>query len=164
MKASRRTVVGLILAATVLFVVGILLEKGSEDNHRDESVALAAENPAERAAESAGETGHSEAGETGHSEPDEKVLGINLESTPFVILAVIGSLLLAAMVWVGRAPWIFTLVALAMIAFAVFDIAEILHQLDRDEGWIAALAGLVAVLHLAAAVGSAQLRRGPVTP
>lgn len=193
LKASRKNVIGLILAATVLFVVGIVLEKGSEDNHHDESVAQAAETPAEQGAESpahqAAESGGSaklespadqpkesapasEGGETpaehaaelggaSHNESDEKVLGINLESTPFVLLAVIGSLLLVGMVWTGQAPWIFLVVSAAMIAFAVFDIAEVFHQVDRDEGGIAALAGLVAVLHLAAALGSAQLRREP---
>jgi hypothetical protein len=197
LNASRPTVVGLILAATVLFVVGILLEKGSESDHHSESVAFGAETAAEHAAESgespahvatespdahadeagseeakpsggtpaeqAGEAGretHNESGEA-HSESGEKVLGISYESTPFVILAVLASLGMAAAVWLARAPWIFLLVAAAMIAFAVFDIAEVFHQVDRSEGGIAALAGLVAALHLAAGLGSSQLRRQP---
>ncbi len=50
---SRKAVVGLILAATVLFVVGIIWEKNSGEHH-SESVAQAAETPAEHAAESGG--------------------------------------------------------------------------------------------------------------
>jgi hypothetical protein len=46
-----------------------------------------------------------------------------------------------------------------MLGFAVFDIAEIFHQVDRKEAGIALLAGFVAVLHLTAGLGSAQLRR-----
>jgi hypothetical protein len=171
-----------------------LARTGSEGNHHDESVALAAETAAEKAAETSGEGGsgggkepapageHSggsepsskaseteaqhaaESGVESHKESDAKVLGINLESTPFVILAAIGSILLAAMVWTGRAPWIFILVALAMLAFAIFDIAEVFHQVDRGQGGIAALAGLVAAFHLAAGIGSAQLRREPSAP
>jgi hypothetical protein len=53
------------------------------------------------------------------------------------------------------------LVAAAMLAFAIFDIAEVFHQIDRSEGGIAAIAALVAVLHLAAGVSSAQLGRQP---
>jgi hypothetical protein len=154
LMASRKAVVGLILAATILFVVGILLENGTEESHSD-SVAFAAETEAEQAAESGEESGE-EAGESGES--DEKVLGIDLESTPFVVLAVLGSLLLAAMVWFGRAPWILLVVAAAMLTFAIFDVAEIFHQIDRSEGGIAALAAVVAALHLASGYFAAQLR------
>src|SRR5262245_4427890 len=53
---SRGTVVGLILAATALFVVGILLEHDAEgDEHASASVAYAAETGAESAEESGGE-------------------------------------------------------------------------------------------------------------
>jgi hypothetical protein len=151
---SRQAVVALILAATALFVVGILLEKGSEDDERAGSIAYATESPSEEAGGSESE----ESGEEGHDESDEKVLGIDLESTPFLILAVIGSLLLAGIVWFGRSPWLLLLVSASMLAFAAFDIAEVIRKLDRDEGGIAAIAGLVAVLHLAASLGSAQLR------
>jgi hypothetical protein len=173
--ASRGTVIALILAATVLFVLGILLEKNSGEHH-SESVAQASETPAEHAAESSGssegaptESQRNTSAESPkhaaesegeiHNESDEKVLGINYESTPLVILAVIVSLGMAAAVGLARAPWVFLLVAAAMIGFAVFDIAEVFHQIDRSEGGIAALAGLVAVLHLGAGLGSAQLRR-----
>lgn len=184
---SRKTVVGLILAATVLFVIGILLEKGSEDDHHSESVAQASETAAERTAESgenaegtttespaapadegaagseAGTSSESpaEAGEETRTESDETVLGIKYESTPFVILAVLASLGLAALVRFGRAPWIFALVAAALAAFAILDIAEAFRQVDRSEGGIAALAALVAVLHLAAGLFSVQLGRRP---
>ena len=201
MNASRPTVVGLILAATVLFVVGIIWEKNSGEHHSD-AVAQAAKTAAEHAAESggggeattttqapatkpeksgasaegqttqetptehAGESGGESQGEVGgetHGEPgnDEQVLGINYESTPLVILAVLASLGLAAVVWFARVPSLLLVVAAAMLAFAVFDIAEVFHQVDRDEAGIAVLAGFVAVLHLGAGIGSAQLRHEP---
>jgi hypothetical protein len=193
LNASRRTVVGLILAATVLFVVGIVWEKNSGEHHSG-SVAQAAETAAEHAAESGGsaeatttskspatkqkssgesverkapsETPAEHAGETGgeargESGNDEEVLGVKYESTPLVILAVLGSLFLAGVVCFARTPWLLLAVATAMLAFAVFDIAEVFHQVDRDEAGIAVLAGFVAALHLAAALGSAQLRNQP---
>jgi len=157
LTVSRKTVVGVILAATVLFMVGILLEKNTGEQH-SESVAFAAETPAEHAAEGESESGR-ESGAESDSESDEKVLGVNLESTPLVILAVLGSLLLAALVWFGRASWMLLLVAAAMLGFAVFDVAEVFHQVDRSEGGIALVAALVAILHLASGFFSAQLRR-----
>jgi hypothetical protein len=60
--------------------------------------------------------------------------------------------------------WMFLLVAAAMLALAVFDLAEVLHQLDRSEEGIAAIAALVAVLHLGAGRGSARLRSSPAAP
>lgn len=200
MNVSRAAVVGLIVAATVLFVVGIIWEKNSGEHHSD-SVAQAAETASEHAAESGGsseatttttksnaakpkksgegtegtttsenptehtrESAGEAHGEThGESGNDEKVLGIKYESTPLVILAVLASLALSALVWFARAPWLFLLVAAAMIGFAVFDIAEVFHQVDRDEAGIAVLAGVVAVLHLAAGFGSAQLWRQPLS-
>jgi hypothetical protein len=149
---SRKIAVALILAATALFVVGIIVERNSGEHH-SESVARAQE-VAEEGEGEAGEEAPAERASESTGEPDETVLGINLESTPFVILAVIGSLALASLVWFGRARWMLTLVAAAMVAFAVFDVAEVLHQIDRSEAGIAAIAALVAVLHLAAARAS----------
>jgi Flp pilus assembly protein TadB len=149
---SRKIAVALILAATALFVIGIILERNTGEHH-SESVARAQESPEEHAAE-AGEEAPAERESESGDESDEKVLGINLESTPFVILAVIGSLALAALVWFGRAPWMLALVAAAMLAFAIFDIAEVFHQIDRSEAGIAVIATAVAVLHLAAARAS----------
>jgi len=37
------------------------------------------------------------------------------------------------------------------VVFAVFDIAEISHQLEESRTGLAALAGMIAVVHLAAA-------------
>jgi hypothetical protein len=173
LSVSRLSVVGLILVATVLFVVGIVWEKNSGEHH-SESVAQASETSAEKAGESGGSSASSteggaatetpaehaaEAGGETSGESGEKVLGISYESTPLVIAAVLASLGLAAIVWFGRAPWLLLVVAVAMLAFAVFDVAEVFHQIDRSEGGIAALAGLVAALHLAAGLGSARLRR-----
>jgi hypothetical protein len=149
---SRRIAVALILAATALFVVGIILERNTGEHH-SESMARAQESPEEHAVEAGEEAPAGRETESG-GESDEKVLEINLESTPFVILAVIGSLALAALVWFGRDRWMLILVAVAMVAYAVFDISEVFDQVDRSEAGIAVIAAAVAVLHLAAARAS----------
>ncbi len=87
--------------------------------------------------------------------------GVDVESTPLVALAALASIALALAAWL-RPGWIalLTLIAVAMIAFAVLDVREVFHQLNEDKGGLAALAGLAAVVHLAAGgLGAAQRQR-----
>lgn len=165
---TSRLLAGLIVLATIGFVIGVSVEK-SDDHHE----------PA--AGDTAGEVGHPESGEEGehsesaeeaeHAETGEKAgaaeehsefkpLGIDLESTSLIVLAALGSLALAAAVWL-RPRWLaaLALTVLAMGAFAALDIAEVLHQTDVDETGLAILAGAVALLHAAAAVMALGLAR-----
>jgi hypothetical protein len=78
----------------------------------------------------------------------EELLGINLESTPFVVLAVLGSLALAGGVWARPDLRLLLLVvALAMLGFAALDVREVFRQVDESNDGLAA----AAALHLAAA-------------
>jgi hypothetical protein len=133
----------LIVAATVLFVVGVAVERGRE--HHEPAVA------------------HEEAGgEGGAAEPAElRPLGVDVEAWPFVAAAASASLALAAAAWRRRpsAPLLW-LIALAMAAFAALDVREVLHQLDLDETGLAVLAAAVAALHLAAALLAARIAIG----
>lgn len=131
MLSARNLLAVLIVAATALFVVGVSIEK-AEGGHD--------------------EPAHVEAGEESHGEEDEEVFGVELESTPFIVLAAVGSLALAFAAW--RRPDsepLLAVVAVAMLAFAVFDVAEIGHLVEESEGGLVAIAVLVAALHLAAA-------------
>jgi hypothetical protein len=137
--SARNMLAVLIVASTVLFVVGVSIEKAEGDHT---------------------ETAHAEAGETGHSEEDEEILGVELESTPFIVLAAIGSLALALAAW--RRPDsepLLAVVAVAMLAFAVFDIAEVVHLAEESEGGLIVIAVLVAALHLAAGWVAFSMRR-----
>jgi hypothetical protein len=49
-----------------------------------------------------------------------------------------------------------------MVVFAALDVRELVHQLDESDCGLAALAGAVALLHLAAAV-AAMLRTQATT-
>jgi hypothetical protein len=56
------------------------------------------------------------------------------------------------------------LTAAAVLGFAVLDAREVAHQIDINKNGLAVLAGLVAVLHLAAAAVAASMAlraRGP---
>jgi hypothetical protein len=129
----------LITVATVLFAIGVSIEK--PDAHTESAEVAHAEGEAAEGETAAAEDGDGE----------EALLGIDLESTPLVVLAVIASFALAAGAWArSDSHAVLTLIGVAMLAFAVLDIREPIHQLDEDESGLALLAALVAALHLAA--------------
>jgi hypothetical protein len=72
-----------------------------------------------------------------------------------VVIAVVISLLLAALILTMRSPLVAAGVALAMFAFTALDIREVTHQLNESHVGLAALAATIAALHLAA--GAAAL-------
>lgn len=154
----RTLLVTLIVLATAGLVIGVSIEK-ADDHHDAPAAATSASESGETLGEHSEEAGeHSQEGEQGHADgggeelhSEYKPLGINLESTPLIILAALGSLGLAALAWL-RPRWLagLGLVVLAMGAFSALDIAEVSHQAGIDEHGLAILAGLVAVLHLAA--------------
>ncbi len=139
----------LLIAAAGLFAVGIATEG---DVHHD-NVATAESGEHAEATEAAG---HRQQGET--AETGERVLGINLESTPLVVLAVIISVALAAATWRHDHRLILLATALFAAAFAVLDVAEFSHQIRRSAITISAIAATIAVLHAAAALLAEQRR------
>jgi hypothetical protein len=64
-----------------------------------------------------------------------------------------------------RATWLplFALIAIALIALAALDIREVFHQVDKAKSGLAALASIVAILHLSAA-GPAVAARQQTPP
>ena len=161
MRRLRSTLVG----STVLFTVGAIAERSDSDTHAEpvsaqaEGVGGEAGEP-ERAHEEAGEPGTVEPEETHaettsgdtHSE-DERVPGVELESTPMIVLAVAGGLALAALTATGFGRLRGFMLAVTVIAllWAALDVHEVIHQLDESRTGIAVVAMTVAVLHLAAA-------------
>jgi hypothetical protein len=160
--ALRKILVGLIVLATIGFVIGTSIEKGndhhdapaasstgSEAGHAEGSGAEAT--PAETGGETATEHAAENAGAT-ETHGEFKPLGINLESTPLILLAALGSLLLAGAAWArSRMLALLLVVVLAMGVFAALDVAEVIHQFDIDETGLGVLAAVVALLHVAAA-------------
>ena len=151
-RGGRLLVVVLLLLATAAFGTGVAIEK-SRPGH---SGAAAAPTDPE-----SGET-HAEGeptaeGTGGESHSDESVLGIDAESTPLVILAVVASMAAAAAVWlVGGRRSVLEVVALFCLAFATLDAVEFARKAG-DEAGIALLALAAAVLHAGAAAMAAVL-------
>ena len=144
----------LIVLSTVAFAVGAIVEHSSGEPAAEGSATKA---PA-----------HAEGGEavegSGSEERngEETLFGTDPETTPLVVLAIVASLLLAAGCWFRPEwRWLLVVTALAMAAFAVLDLREVIHQLDESNTGLAVLAGAVAILHGAAAVTSVILRRQP---
>jgi hypothetical protein len=169
-SALRRALVVLLVASTMLFTVGVIAESSVKDEH-DESSEVSGEHTesAEAGADTeAGEEGGEEAAHDEGSEPvahedeeDERLLGVDLESTPLVIAAVLTGLALAALAAssVGsRRPFLLAVVAIGL-GWAALDIREALHQIDESRAGIPVLAAAVAALHLAAAGTAGRLAR-----
>lgn len=130
----------LLIGAAALFALGVATE-GDAHDQTVASVEVGEHN--ERA----------EASETG-----EEILGVNLESTPLVVLAVIISVVLAAATWRSDRKLILLVTALFAAAFAALDVAELSHQIQESAVVIAIIAGILAVLHASAALLAEQRR------
>lgn len=168
MSPLRWTLVALLVASTALFAIGVIAERSSTDTHTEPAGVHVGENGenGEAAGEPAGahdegegpnatEAGRAEtaAGDT-DTETNEAVLGVNIESTSSIVLAVIAGLALAALAVtrLGARPAVLLAVALIALAWAALDVREVVHQLDQSRTGIAVLATVVALLHLAAAL------------
>jgi hypothetical protein len=106
---------------------------------------------------------HSASGEAAGGE-NEKLLGINVESTPVIVLAdVIAALLIAALLWIPVGGLLILGILTVAFGFGAFglDIREAIHQHREGHGGLLATAIVVAALHLLVAVlGAALVRRG----
>jgi hypothetical protein len=91
----------------------------------------------------------------------ERVLGVDLESTPLIVLAVLAGLGLAALAATrfGRERRVLLAIAAVALVWAILDVREVVHQLDESRTGVALIAMVVAVLHLAAAAVSGHLAR-----
>jgi Flp pilus assembly protein TadB len=171
MSRLRWTLVALLIASTALFAVGVIAERSDADEHAkaenaevraDGEETPHAENEAASDAEGLHEEGEAPGSKATHAdEEDEALLGIDLESTPLVVIAVIAGLGLAALAatGIGRLPGFLLIVAVIALAWAALDVREVLHQLDESRTGIAVVAMIVAALHLAVASISGRLAR-----
>ena len=133
--------VAVIVAATALFVVGVLVERGQGES-----------GTAKHASEASGGERAETHAERGGGHGSEALLGVNPESIPLLIVAVCVSLALAG--GVARLPRSLLLllaVFAAMAAFGALDVREVVHQSDESRTGLAVLAGAVAFLHFSAA-------------
>ncbi len=190
----RAWLVGLIALATIGFVIGTSIERYNSTHEsaaqlRAEGAASQAAKPSgERAATHAVERGGEEnpstpatttdRGESAASHAAENAaasktgvlkelrpLGINIEAVPFVVLAALASLALAALGW-ARPRWLLGLAAIAgaMVIFGALDVREAFHQSDENHTGLVILAAVIAAVHFAAAGIAAALAARRMTP
>jgi hypothetical protein len=104
------------------------------------------------------ESAHSEqSGETaGHQKTElaQRVFGINAEATGTVVAVLVVSVLLALLIATGSSPIVVLLVAAFAALSAVFDGAEVAHQLSEHRTSLVGIAAVVLLLHVAAVAGS----------
>jgi hypothetical protein len=145
----RRVLAAMIVGATILFAIGAALERSSGDSHSQSVEQDHVEEPGSEPHE--GEA--SETSDRGLTGSDEGTfLGIDPESVPVVISAIVVSLVLATVIWFRRTPGgVLIVAASSMLVFAVFDVREALHQFDESNQGIAVVALVVAFLHAGAA-------------
>jgi hypothetical protein len=149
-----RAVAGLLVAASVLLVIAVVVERNDGDVHRARpSTAL---EPAESGDE------HSESGAT--AERDARVLGIDLESSGTVAVAVVAALALATAALWRPSRALFVVIIGFGGAFVVLDLAELAHQLDAGRWGLAVAAALIAAMHALSAsiAGSEITARGTI--
>ena len=140
-RRLRRIAAVLFVVAAGLFVISVNAE---DDTHTEATTAPVPDESAE-----SGEADHDEAAEAvggeEHSESrEEKVLGVDVESPASVALAVVVSLALAAGLWLRPLRWLALLAFVVGLAFAAFDVAEVVHQLDESNSGLATLAATIA--------------------
>ena len=156
---SRIVLAALVVIAAALLIAGALLERSGHHEAR----------PAQTTAhvEASGEAseGHvaTETADQSSPEPSERVLGVNFESNAILAAVGLGAMLLAGVVALTGSQ-VAVAVALAVSSAAVvFDMAEVVHQVNRSSAGLALVAALVAVVHAVSAAIAYRLyvRRTP---
>jgi hypothetical protein len=159
-RSLPAAVAALLLLSAALSVLGAILESHSGGS----------EIPTLSVSEPAGHSdteGHAEGGAEEHAtEPSthlestgETVLGIRIDSPGAVTAAAIVAVALASLVWRRPTRWVTAAVVLVAAGAAALDIAEISHQAREDRGGLAAQAAIIALTHLAVAIGAVILWR-----
>ena len=164
-QSFRRIAAALFVITAVLFAVGVAAEgeEGSEGEATEQDESAEGVGETEEGGSSEEGAGGEEA-EEGHEESDEeKVFGVDLESPATVTAAVLASLALAVGLWVSARRWIALVAVAAGAVFAVFDVGEVVRQLDESRSGGAALAAVVATGHVAAAAAAWLSRRTATT-
>jgi len=150
-RSARRIAAVLLVAAAVLFGVGVAAE---HDSHAGIETNPGAETQAREATKET-EQNHTEEAET--VEPrhetveNRQILGVDAETPAAVALAGIVSVVLAAGLWAtGRRGIAWAVVAFGIV-FALFDAIEVTHQIDESRSGLALLVAVIASGHVAAA-------------
>lgn len=159
----RRLLALALLVSAGLFVVGVAVERSERGTEHN---ATTQEQPSSEHGEE-GEEGHTDqpAPESGGGPSEvseqERLLGIDPESTALVAVAVLASFALALVVWRTTSRAVLWGALVFGLTFAALDVRELVHQAGESHAGLVILAGAVAVLHLTvAALAAIALTRG----
>jgi hypothetical protein len=143
----------LMLLSTAAFVIGVTIEKNQ--GHSESGIEQAHSGETGEASETHEQTEGETTGTETQSEMSETFAGVDVESTPIVLLGVVVSLALigAALRWPRRE--VYAIAAVLCLGFALLDGSELANQLDENSGTVATFAALALVLHLGAAAVAA---------
>lgn len=161
-SSLRAWLAGLLVITAALFAVGIYLERGVSASPEPAVIqpepSAHVEGAGGEAGEAAPTTAPAESGETPAEHAAESwPLGVDLESPLLVGGAILVSLALALAVLRSVNPIVPMAIVGFSILFAALDLLELSHQLGASRTGLAALAVLLAVLHVVAAVIAARL-------
>lgn len=143
--------IGLMTLSTLLFVIGVSLERSGEAS---ETSAVHVESEFEELEENAetheenSEIVESEEREESHS---ETILGIDLESPALVTAAVVVWLALTLGLWLSGSRLLIPIIIVAL-GTAFVDALEVINQFNRSNIGLALLAGVITLLRIAVAV------------
>jgi Flp pilus assembly protein TadB len=140
----RLIAIVLLVAAAALFAIGTSIERS---RHHDEPATARVEEGHDEARESAEHRATVSSNAHADESSEGTVLGVDRESTSLLVLAVAVSIALALLLWQRPQRWVWLTVAGVTAVFAVFDVAEVLHQLDESAAGLVAIAMAVAVAH-----------------
>lgn len=156
--------VALLFAATLAFVLGVSLERNAVGT---ESPTTSIQTSGGTIGESGGEAQENKekAGGPADSpagvEGSERVLGVDLESLPAVIVMVGLSVLLAAAAWWRPARAVLIIAVLFCTGALLLDLVEVSRQISQNSPGIAAVAVLVALLHAMAGASAGMAAAAP---
>jgi hypothetical protein len=155
----------LLVGSGLLFGIGSTIERRQHHGEHHAATSPSGENG--KSGESGTESGSGESAthaESGHGESGVSILGVNTESVALTVIAVVASLLLAVLVWLGYWPRLTLLAAAGFgLVFAAGDARELVHQLDESHAGLAAIAGILIALHLAVTALAAVLFPRPTS-
>lgn len=151
-RTLRQVAAGLLVVGALLLLLGVSNESTGENTARESS-----ESTEDHVATGSESSETAAAAAENHIE--STVLGINTESNAAVSTALAISVLLAALLVFVEARAVAAAVAAFALAFTVFDIAEVAHQIDASETGLAVVAVVVALAHLGSAGLAAAVMR-----
>jgi hypothetical protein len=129
---------------------GTHVEGASESSSVESASGASDERGGEAATSAEGNPSRERTGEAA----EHAVFGIDPEANSVPAGALVVTFLLAAAVWLRPTPAVLALVGVFAAAFVILDVREVLHQQNESHTGLAALASLLALLHLAIAASA----------